>query len=79
MAQFMIEQEDWDQLIELSKQARNAPVMVMSLADGLAGRDFANLARERVFAFWRKLGRKYGFDGSDVKPISGRMIEARQI
>lgn len=55
--------------MDLSKEAANTPVMALSIADGLAGRDFASMAQERVFAKWREIGLKIGFDASDVQPF----------
>ena len=80
MAQFKISDEDWNAITELSREARNTPVMALSVADGLAGRDFASMARERVFSKWHEIGRKMGFDSSDIIPVDekNRIIEAEE-
>ena len=67
--QFVIEEKDWKHLMEESVRARNTPVMAFSVADGLAGRDFASLAFNDVYDAWKALGVKYGFDGTDVEPV----------
>ena len=76
MKHFTIDEADWAKLMDLSREARNTPVIALSVADGLAGRDFASLARQRVLAYWKVLGAKYGFDPSrGVQPVD----EARRI
>ena len=75
---FTIDEADWKHLIELCVTARNTPVIALSVGDGLSGRDFATLARKRIFDFWIELGGKYGFDGNDVTPVdeANRVVEA---
>lgn len=67
---YVIEQADWDRLMELSAAAHRTPVIALSVADGIAGRDFASLAHERVMAHWRELAKKYGFRYETVRPCS---------
>lgn len=67
--QFQIEAQDWEELFRLSREAVETPVIAMSVGDGLAGRDFASMARERVMGKWRELGKKYGFDWETVSPV----------
>ncbi len=75
---FTLSQADWDGLAKLSKEARDTPVMALSTADALAGRDFASLARQRVMDRWDELGKKYGFKPNGLRPIdeAARKIEA---
>lgn len=78
---YTLTEDEWNRLIKLSTEARNMPVMALSVADGITGNDFASIARRRVDAFWRELGSKYGFDPSDVKPVdeSKRQISAQAV
>lgn len=75
---FTISEEDWAKLMEMSKTAHSTPVIALSVADGLAGRDFASMARKRVLNLWKEMGKKYGFDGDTVEPIgeSERTVSA---
>jgi hypothetical protein len=66
---FIISEEDWTELIRLSKVAQETPVIALSVADGLAGRDFASMARERVLQQWKTIAKKYGFDVDSVRPV----------
>ena len=67
--QYQISEQDWQHLIKCSQSARSAPVMALSIADGLAGNDFSSIAYRNVYEAWKALGRKYGFDGTDVEPV----------
>ena len=66
----LLEKADLDKLVELTKEAQQTPVIAMSMADGLAGRDWATLAWDRVRGKWAELGKKYGFDPTRVKGIN---------
>ena len=72
---FTISEEDWAELLRLSGEAHRTPVMALSLADGLAGRDFASLARQRVLDHWNEIGRRLGFKGETTEPVD----QARRI
>ena len=72
---YTISEEDWAEVLRLSREAHQTPVIALSVADGIAGRDFASLARQRVFDHWNAIGRRLGFDGATVKPVD----EARRI
>ncbi len=78
---YTIPEEDWNELIQLSREAQNTPVMALSVGDGLAGRDFASMARDRVQSKWNAIGLILGFDASSVRPIDekNRIIEATPI
>jgi hypothetical protein len=80
MEHFTIDEADWNELMRLSREAQDAPVMALSSADALSGRDFAGAARERVYSYWRELGCKYGFDASEIRPVDEkrRIIAARR-
>lgn len=67
---FTLSKEDWDKLMELSKEARSTPVIALSVADGLAGRDFASRAHDNVYDYWYEMGLKYGFNSHTIKPLS---------
>jgi len=65
----ILEQDDLKELLRLNDEASNTPVIALSLADGLAGRDFASLAWNRVRDKWEEFGKKYDFDPTKVKGI----------
>ena len=81
MNTYEIPQEDWDEVMRLSKEAARTPVIAMSVKDGMEGRDFASMARERVYSKWREIGDMLGFDGSSVSPVdeSRRLVRATPI
>ena len=78
---FTIDEADWGELTRLSIEARNTPVIAMGMAEGVAGRDWASQAAERVFEKWRELGSKYGFDASEIVPVDERrrIVAARPL
>ena len=45
--------EELTELMELYKAAQNTPVIALSVADGLAGRDFASQAYKRFVNYGR--------------------------
>jgi len=53
-------EDDVRELKVLADKAYDTPVMAMTVADGLAGRDFASLARERLFKACHQLALKHG-------------------
>ena len=61
--------EDLDELVKLTTEAKNTPVIALSLRDGLEGRDFATQAWNRVRDKWGELGKKYGFIPTRVRGI----------
>ena len=61
MKTFTLSDEEHKKLLELYQRAENTPVMAMSVADGLAGRDFASTAWNEVRNFMDELGKKYGY------------------
>lgn len=64
-----IPKDELQGLIDLTHKAEQTPVIAMSLADGLSGRDFSAQAWENVRAKWQELGRKYGFNPTQVRGI----------
>jgi len=64
---YQIEEDDWNELMRLSKIANETPVIALSVEQGLRGDDFASTARKKVFDKWEEIGRKYRFDGKDVE------------
>ena len=75
---YTINEDDWAEVLRLSQEAHRTPVIALSLADGLAGRDFASMARERVYAKWSEIGARMGFRSETVEPVDQerRMISA---
>lgn len=76
---YQLTTDEWSKIRKLSVRARQTPVIALSTADGLAGRDLASMAREDVSDYWRELGRQYGFDPRNIQPVdeSLRKIRAR--
>lgn len=66
--EYVLEPEEWAELIRLSSITHETPVMALSVADGLAGRDFHSMAREAVMRYWRVLGAKYRFAPETAGP-----------
>jgi hypothetical protein len=59
--------EEHDKLVELYERAQTTPVIALSVADGLAGRDFATLAWNRVQEYMDKLGAKYLYEPTKAR------------
>ncbi len=58
-------------LTELYRDAQNTSLMALSIADGLAGRDFSSTAWRRVKEEMDHLGKKYGFHPKNIRGING--------
>ena len=58
----ILTKEELDELLRLYHTARTTPVIALSVADGLAGNDFASIANRTFQSYWAELGTKYGFD-----------------
>ena len=58
--------EELEELIELYKNARNTPVIALSVADGISGNDFASRAYKRFEDRWAEIARLHG-----VRPSAG--------
>ena len=67
---YQIDEDDWNELMRLSKIANETPVIALSVEQGLRGEDFASTARKNVFDKWEEIGKKYEFDGRDVLPVN---------
>ncbi len=65
----ILTKEELEKILKLNDEANNAPVMTLSVADGLAGRDFASLARNDLREYWIEIGKKYNFDPENVRGI----------
>jgi len=70
-----LSEEDRKELVELYEEAEKTPMIAMSLADGIAGRDWATQAWNEVKAKMDELGKKYGFDPSQMKGINKKTGE----
>ena len=64
-----ITEEEIKELVELTRTAETTPVIALSLKDGLEGRDWSTQAWNRVRDKWNELGKKYGFNPSDIRGI----------
>lgn len=64
-----IPKDELQELLTLTEEAQNTPVMAMSVQDGMEGRDFATQAWNKVRAKWDELGKKYGFAPAQVRGI----------
>lgn len=56
--------EELSELMRLYNRAGTTPVMCLSLADGLAGRDFASIAYQDFQDKWAEIAKKYGVRSS---------------
>ena len=73
----ILTKKELQKILELNDRANNTPVMVLSTAQGLAGKDFAKLAVEDLREYWIELGKKYDFNPEDTKGIdtkTGKLI-----
>ncbi len=61
MKQVTLEEADFKKLVELYTKAQRTPMIAMSVADGIAGRDWSTMAWNEVRAFMDQLGKKYGY------------------
>ena len=63
-------EEEYEQLQLLYRDAQNTPVIALSTADALAGRDLSSLAWTAVKDYMDHLGKKYNFDPAKhaIKP-----------
>jgi len=67
---FEIAEDDWGRLVELSKRARNTPV-IFTPAPGQKieeVRSWADYAYDSVEDWWRHMGEKYGFVWDTARP-----------
>ena len=64
-----LQPDDLQRLLHLTDEAKRTPVIALSMRDGLAGRDFASLAWDRVREYWKELGEKYGFNPEEVEGV----------
>jgi hypothetical protein len=73
----MLSEEDLKELVELYQRARTTPMIAMSIADGLAGRDWSSLAWDKVRRKMDELGKKYGYNPRIVQidQTTGKVTE----
>jgi hypothetical protein len=76
----VISEEDCQQLKELHHRAMSTPVIATSVAEGLAGNDWASQAWRRVARFQETLGQKYGFDhlANAINADTGELVPLPQ-
>lgn len=73
----ILSEEDRKTIVELYAKARTTPVMALSCADMIAGKDWASQAWDRAREKMDELGVKYGFDPKKMKGIDGKTGEVR--
>jgi hypothetical protein len=66
----VLQKEELDELLELTRKAGTTPVILLPLPDPFSQKDLSAQAWDKVRAKWDELGRKYGFDPREVKGIS---------
>ena len=54
--------DELKELVDYYHKAQNTPVIALSVADGLAGRDFASQAQARFNEKWVEVCHKYKVD-----------------
>ena len=65
----ILTKEELEKILQLNDRANNTPVMTLSVEQGLAGRDFASLARNDLREYWEELGKKHSFNPENVRGI----------
>lgn len=70
-----LSKEELKKLLDLTHEAETTPVIALSLEDGLRGKDWSAQAWDRVRDNWKELGKKYGFEPSQVKGIDSSTRE----
>ncbi len=73
----ILKPKDLQALLKLNDEARSTPVIALSVADGLAGRDFSSMAWDRVRNKWEELGKKYNFNPERVTGIDRKTGEVK--
>lgn len=62
-----LSEEDREELVKLYKEAQTTPVIALTTADMLSGRDWASQAWDRVRIKMDELGKKYGYNPRTVQ------------
>jgi hypothetical protein len=57
-----LSEEDRQELVKLFEEAQTTPIIALSCADMLSGRDWASQAWDRLRAKMDELGKKYGYN-----------------
>jgi len=57
--------EELAELVELYRTAQNTPVIALSVADGISGRDFASQAYKRFEEKWAEIAKRHGAHPTD--------------
>lgn len=70
-----LSEKDRQELVKLYTEAERTPMIAMSVQAGIAGRDWATQAWNRVRAKMDELGQKYGFDPSEMRGINKKTGE----
>ncbi len=68
MNEFTLTKEEHKELIEAYETSEATPVIALTIAEGIGGRDFATIAQDRLRSMMEKLGKKYGY-----KPETGKI------
>ena len=66
----VISKEELKELLDLTTEAQNTPVIGFSMKQMIEGEDWASQAWKRVRAKWNELGEKYGFNPKEVQGIN---------
>jgi len=71
-----ITEQELGKLLELYRSAENAPVIAMSVQEGLEGKDWATQAWNKVRDYMDELGMKYGYEPGQcaIHPQTGEII-----
>lgn len=69
--EYQIKKVDWNKLLKLSLEARKTPVIFTPFPGQAISevKSWADYACDNVYDAWKVIGKKYGFDGSDIKPL----------
>ncbi len=68
---YEIKEDDWKKLSELSTRARNTPVIYTPSGQKFQEvKSWSDYAYDNVYDAWKAIGIEYGFDGTDIEPVS---------
>lgn len=71
----IISKEELKELMDLTQEAQNTPVIGFSMKQMIEGDDWASRAWKLVRAKWDELGKKYGFSPMEVQGINSQTGE----
>ena len=65
----ILTKKELEKILKLNDRANNTPVIALSVGQGLAGQDFASMARNDLREYWLELGKNHNFNPENVRGI----------